>query len=305
MADVGTGLEKNSSSTNTQNKTDVTPTAENTQENIPQVSVESLAKGMAQRMPEAQPYVETQQNTQQTHTTPPIDVDPNLKDRMGRTFNPKYHAVDANGKPQLTRTGKLRLLRETKEGRKKAKQKSRLETHQIGPSPINALPPSSSGEKQEATNNTKPASEVNELQRKAMGVFFVNMTVNLSVGVFGDEWQASKDEYLMMNSAMQAYLDAKGVEDLPPGWALVGAFGAYALPRLAKPKTRSTLDKIVDWMKAKFIEIKTGGKYKVTPKKPPENKKPTQQNVDVPSREEYESEQRGGFSPSPPVAMIY
>lgn len=285
MADGASALKFDEKSTKTQDLRNTQPEPVETSENTGQMTVEKLAAGMAQKMPKAQSYVDTQPEASDLHTPkPPVDVDPALKDRYGRAFNPKYHAVGPNGQPKITRTGKLTLKRETKNGRKQAK-KNRLDARRIKSDNISdnnepVIPA-------ENSPNTE-SKDVNTLQRKAASTFFVAMAVNIGVGIFGDEWRAEKNEFEMMDNAMTAYLNEVGMEDLPAGWALVGAMGAYALPRLAKPKTQSVFSRLIQWCKARIIELKTGNKFAVTPKQPSQSVK--KQEVQPKTRAEYENE---------------
>lgn len=150
-----------------------------------------------------------------------------IKDVDGNVFNPDMHASDKAGNPSYTQTGRFKK----KPGRK-----------------VNAP------EKAGAVNNA-PAVGSFEAACAATGIF-----VQTGVALFGDEWQPEElphaNEEAIMCGAFTKYFEAKGVSDIPPGAALAIALVSYSARRFSKPKTKTQLAKMKDWLIAKVMNIK-------------------------------------------------
>lgn len=80
----------------------------------------------------------------------------------------------------------------------------------------------------------------------------------LGMTIGGDEWKPSDDEHTNLATAFEGYFRAKGLSDIPPGWALTIAVGVYVGPRMRKPKTLSTLQKIGAGVRGLFAWFKRG-----------------------------------------------
>ena len=154
-------------------------------------------------------------------------------DSEGTIFDPTLHVVDASGNPKKTLRGTWRK----KPGR-------------------------GSPEKSSATGKGGVGQNVSrELGRTtAETIFFVCQSA------FGDEWtpvfnaKMGIDERTQMIEAWAAYYEATGKTDVPPWVGVTIACGAYALPRLSQPKTRSRLGRYMDAIKQAISKRKESKK---------------------------------------------
>jgi hypothetical protein len=144
-------------------------------------------------------------------------------------FDPAIHAVDDAGLPRLTKTGAF--------AKKRGRKVNAEETAQ---------------QKQEAKNALLELANKTDIAAKAAA----NLTFNLGVMSFGEEWQPEKDEALAVKEAYRNYFDAKGITDFPPGVALAITLGAYALPRLRHENTKSKLSRFVSGVKNWFGKLR-------------------------------------------------
>jgi len=169
------------------------------------------------------------------------EIDPDqwshLKDKFGFKFDPALHEVKKDNTPKLSKNGLLCR----KPGRTKTKTRSRVFT---GPQPA--------GEGA-AAPEAMPGTEAHHYA--AAGNAMAQTIFAIGVALGGEEWQPAKNEALGLNESDQMaaawadYFRAKGVVDIPPGMAVGIACASYALPRLAMPKTRGRLGRLVDWFK--------------------------------------------------------
>ena len=98
----------------------------------------------------------------------------------------------------------------------------------------------------------------------AVGQGATDLTVMLGIMIGGEEWIAKNEERQAMTFAWGRYLESKGVEDIPPGFALSIAILGYAMPRIGKPATRSKMQRISGWVKRRYWKMR--GKH--TPEPP-------------------------------------
>ena len=104
----------------------------------------------------------------------------------------------------------------------------------------------------------------NDQEAAATGMAMASMIFLVGQQLGGEEWKPLKNEELgldesdVMNQACVNYCKAKGVRDIPPGWALVIALSMYSLPRLNKPKTSNRIKAGWYYLKSK-ISRKTNG----------------------------------------------
>jgi len=146
-----------------------------------------------------------------------------VTDKRGDTFNPDQHATEADGTPKLTAAGNFSKRR----GRKAGQTNSTVSV--VG----------RSGQGKQETGQPDMNAQAAASGKMAAGLLF---TVGTVIG--GEEWQPVEDratglnEQNMMEKAFADYFIATGKTDIPPGWALVVAVGAYAAPRFAAPKTQ-------------------------------------------------------------------
>lgn len=123
---------------------------------------------------------------------------------------------------------------------------------------------------------TAPASK--EIAARAGGKGAANLFIMAGVGVFGQEWlpriiiddkkNVLLDEKLMLETVFGDYFVATGKADLPPGWALAAGLAMYTMPRFAMPATKTRIQRVKDFIVAKFIQFKArkkGVNVKVEP----------------------------------------
>jgi hypothetical protein len=90
------------------------------------------------------------------------------------------------------------------------------------------------------------------------GAVFDMATSTLGIAL-GPEWLAkSPEEKQMVCVPLQAYFQAKQVEDLPPGLMLTFVLVAYSVPRLKEPPTAGKLKLGWQWLKSKLRRKKKG-----------------------------------------------
>jgi len=166
-------------------------------------------------------------------------------DSKGRGFDPELHVVDTDGTPLLTATGKLRCKRGRKKGQSSVK------------------PPGASSQPMQDTG----LSEMT-VQAAVTGKTAANMLMTVGVALGGEEWQprvdksTGLDEQTMLEKSFSDYFLATGRTDIPPGWALLFAIGAYSLPRFRMPKTQKrtlgAFGKLKAWLYRRKLEKENG-----------------------------------------------
>ena len=173
-----------------------------------------------------------------------------LRDKDGNKFDPAIHETDESGAPVKTKAGLLRK----RPGRKSSKQKTRPTLGRIGP--------------EAEPGPVDPAADFTEkqtLHAQLSGRTASRMFVSLAAMVGGDEWQPRKergfDEQKVLDQAFEDYCVAKGINDIPPGVALVAALATYAMPRLAMPTTQTKLQRFGLWLKTKFTRKRKRGAH--------------------------------------------
>jgi len=139
-------------------------------------------------------------------------------DRISEVFDPQIHAVGPDGEPRRNKDGSYR-------------RRKGFRSVAVQPSPIVTGP----------TPGCREAAKVT-----------VNTIVILGQITFGDEWKPLEVEVDMMVQAWTDYFNSQGLTAFPPWLGVCMATGAYALPRLGKPKTRSKLGTAWNWLKGKL-----------------------------------------------------
>lgn len=80
------------------------------------------------------------------------------------------------------------------------------------------------------------------------------------------EWAPDNDpEHVGLRDAAAAYLRAKGMEDLPPGPALLLAVATYSAKRIQRPNTNTRWRMILDYWRARFASWRSGRKIAAQP----------------------------------------
>lgn len=148
-------------------------------------------------------------NTTFRFSEPPVDT------HSG--FDPAIHCSNPDGTPKLTKTGKFRFRRGSKAGFKHAT----VAGGTVG-QPVTGSQP----------NFAQTAS------------FLVELTFSGFKFIGGEVWEPTPSERSNITDAATKYCAAKNVQDLPPGVALVMAFGMYAALRITHEDSKLTINSI-------------------------------------------------------------
>jgi len=140
-------------------------------------------------------------------------------DASGTVFDPQLHRTNAAGEPVKTAKGNF------------AKRPGRRGGSTASQSTIGGRPPVLTPEQTEEQRRT-------DASRQA-GVVMANTMLSICMGVFGEEWVPSDAEKMGLEHATGEWAVAQGIEDFPPGVALVMAWGTFAVPRFFQPKTKA------------------------------------------------------------------
>lgn len=130
-----------------------------------------------------------------------------LRDVTGTEFDARYHATDDTGSPRKTASGKWRKKR----------------------------------------GSVAPAPTVDANAVLAASLAIVTSIELLGAAIGGDEWKPEQSEHDMMVNAWRDYFMQVGAVEIPPYLGVIIATGAYAVPRVSKPQTSSTLVSIKNW----------------------------------------------------------
>lgn len=110
------------------------------------------------------------------------------------------------------------------------------------------------GKPRKSPPDKKHAASVLPDDREAKRLDTAGAMVDMVSGMFGalfdpDEWKPSEAEHRTLTHATARFMDSRNLDDLPPGVALVIAFGLYAIPRLAaKEKTKTKVGAFFGWV---------------------------------------------------------
>jgi hypothetical protein len=142
-------------------------------------------------------------------------------------FDPSIHETNADGTPRRTKNGDFRRKR----GRR-GNGTNGSGTHDSNTS--------------QTPNDTGNASTtVNYTQ---MGEMFAGMLFSTCVATFGNKWEPKAEERSNITNATARYCESVGMQDIPPGIALVLCVGMYALPRFNDPETKAKIRDIGESM---------------------------------------------------------
>ena len=178
-------------------------------------------------MPDVQPHAIQEQARKEAEIEKATENASEMRDSSGNKFDPEIHRVGEDGQPVLTPTGRF----------SKAKGKGRKASPKLGGLPAEVKP--------------DPEAQT-RAQARAAGITLANMGLAIAQGLGGEEFKPSEEERVMLEAGTADYCEAKGVSDLPPGLALASIWGAYLLPKFAKPKTRSRLGAFWEKIKARI-----------------------------------------------------
>ena len=160
-----------------------------------------------------------------------------ILDRYGRPFDPALHVVNDDGSPRINKKDGYLTIKPGRPGAFKEAREER--TGAKRPEPATAT---------EAQALPQPASE---LHRKNTARILTVLFIKLGIGMFGEEWYPKKekgiDEESDLVTLWDAYLESKGMSDIPPGAALALGLCGYAACRLHLPQTRSRFGLVLDY----------------------------------------------------------
>lgn len=170
----------------------------------------------------------TSENSQKTEKTVFFDVDPNLVDAKNRPFDPKIHVTDPDGKPKLTKTGKLRVR------------------------------PGADGPETPASTGGAPPLPPMLSPHVVLGSILSGLQI-----AFGPDWKPTQEESEQLQYWVQRYSEEKGFQDLSPGWGLLLVSICYAGPRLAtSQETHRRVKPLTDKIQDLFINLWVKFKYR-------------------------------------------
>jgi hypothetical protein len=201
--------------------------------------LDGVASDLSTQMPEPQEHVIRQSNPADSV---PDDSNSQQFDALGIPWNPEVHATGEDGAGIKKRDGSW-----------KKKRRSRLG----GNSSSSSEDKSASSENSGDPGAPRPEIVDRESSYKS-GEMMAGMLIGICCAVGGEEFKPRKDPYdeqKMQAEAWGAYFYAKGITDLPVGWALVFATSMYVLPRFAMPVTQSRSKKLWAWIKRKTTSL--------------------------------------------------
>ena len=189
----------------------------------------------------------------------PADVLPPVpeKDALGRAFDGTKFAVDAAGKPRRDTLGRFfsRLL-----GRGKAAP-APAAPHPASFIPTEgAIPPPTPPNAAEGQGIAagKASGDAGPDKYALLADVYTRAAIAGAMGLLGDEWEPDNDaEFRGLRDSLAAYLRAKQMEDLSPGWALALAGMTYGARRIPRQKTQARLAffraKLAAWWRGRSV----------------------------------------------------
>jgi hypothetical protein len=203
----------------------------------PTVTVEAIAATLKAEKPAVQEHAIAQAEAEAAAAEG--------KDSGGNSFNPAIHAVNADGTPRKTVTGRYALKRGKKANSSADSKNS--QSVKTGTAARGIVLPGAPAQ-----------ASATEQEARIAGAGAANMFFAVRVGVGGTEWaprideKSGMNEKVMMEHAAGDYFAAKGWGDLPPGLALFAAVCMYALPRLSMPQTKTRMQRFRIWIGSKI-----------------------------------------------------
>jgi len=205
--------------------------------------ISGVVDSLIDTMPDVQPHaIEQAADEQAGQKSKWAD----LTDKKGRPFDPAIHRTRRDGSPITTPKGRLYIVNEpdtSTSGTKKRPSRPKNTSYVAGT------------DRPETVNQGTAKS-------RAAGASTAAALIALGIGLGGDEWapvtnaDTGLDERAALETAFADYFEHKNWEDIPPGVALVIAVGCYAIPRFNRPKTRTRLSNVKNWIKRKIADRK-------------------------------------------------
>lgn len=211
-------------------------------ETIPLVDVENIANSLSDNRSEVADYI------QDTNLGGSTKMQPQSVESQAQSsgFDAKKHAVDKNGQPVLTITGKFR-------------KKRQAVVNGVKTSPNQSIPPINGG--------------IGSLegQRKMAANVATDATFSLGMILGGDaakpliDAKIGIDERFQMFVAWDNYLRAKNINDIPPGVALAIGLSGYAIRVAMLDATRQKTKGFWAKIKDKIVNVTASKIYATQP----------------------------------------
>jgi hypothetical protein len=217
--------------------------AASTKENF---DVKGIVDNLISQSPEVQPHVIEHFENIENQTQKEFE---GLTDRFGVAFDKNIHITGRDGRPSLTKLGKLMRKPNAPSAGRPAAQTQKV-----------------SGAKSQINLDPQPSSEPAQAQlkpeHKATGIALTGAIMALAVAIGGEEFNPIKredlglDERAMLENAAAEWLRAKNMVDLPPDYAFGIALASYFIPRFTMPKTQNRIKLFFQWIGGKFVSWK-------------------------------------------------
>lgn len=164
-----------------------------------------------------------------------------LFDTKNVKFDPNIHAAGKDGKPIHNNDGTFRKRpgRKNNDGAQSRVYNSKT------------------------TREAESADAAQGERARTQAIMAVTVSTNFATLVMGPHWKPTDEERAMLEDTTGAAFQSWGMDDLPPGWALLGAVAMYAAPRLVVEKQKGSFSGMLGAIKAKF----NGGDKKEKDKK--------------------------------------
>lgn len=230
---------------------------------LPAADLSAIGASLVDEIPEPQQHAIDQATADSVDDGAPIDGAMEL-DALGIPYNADIHAKGADGKGIKTTKGTWRKRRGV------SGSPSQLNT---GRSTANS----------ETAAPAPTAQQTTEDQCRIAGAMMGTLMTRLSVGIGGNAFlprilaiPGIKDginEQDMLNAAWGDYFVSRGITDLPPSAALLGALSMYYLPRLQDQQVREKVGGFFGWFKEKITRVAVWWKYRKGGSKVPKKSK--------------------------------
>ena len=186
---------------------------------------------------------------------PPAAAAPAALDKLGRSFNASKFLADASGAPRLDKLGRFipQGLGARKGGKKGPSARSDKKTL-----PMSLTTPDEAPVSQIVTPAAPAAAPVPQGPDKyAVAAGSITAVVQAGLIALGQEEGILSDaEKIAVGEPIEAVLRKYGLGEMPPELGLAVALAAVVAPRMARPKTQTSIQKIRAWCIAKWFEFK-------------------------------------------------
>jgi len=177
------------------------------------------------------------------HPSPAVEIHATAPevDALGRKFDAAKFAADAAGKPRKDKLGRFfsRLLGRGRATPAPAAPPPASFIPAEGPTPPPTLPNAPEGQGIAAG---KASGDADPDKYTLLADVYTRAAIAGAMGLMGDEWEPDNEaEFRGLRDSLAAYLRAKQMEDLSPGWALALTGITYGARRLPRPKTQSRI----------------------------------------------------------------